>query len=89
MIQKTPVWHVTAGLIQVNTKLRISAIRVHICKVCKEKNMTKVKQYCGLCGFETAREQGEDCPYHQKTLYDSDGAPYRKYEEFNDDGEEW
>jgi hypothetical protein len=46
--------------------------------------MTKVKAYCNMCGFDTYRDEGEDCPYHQKVL--SDGTLL--YDEFNQDGEE-
>ena len=51
--------------------------------------MAKVKGYCNMCGFDTWRNKGEDCPYHQQVLTDSEGVSYLKYEEFNQDGEEW
>lgn len=44
----------------------------------------KVKAYCNMCGFDTYRDRGQDCPYHQKVL--SDGTLL--YDEFNQDGEE-
>lgn len=30
-----------------------------------------------------------ECPYHQKVMYDSEGVPSLRYDEFNQDGEEW
>ena len=51
-------------------------------------NDMKNKQFCGLCGFETEHDE-DGCVYHQRVKYDSDGVPYLKYDEFNQDGEEW
>lgn len=51
--------------------------------------MTKVKGYCNICGYDTLRNEGEDCPYHQQVLQDSEGVSYLAYDEFNQDGEEW
>lgn len=45
------------------------------------------KSYCNLCGFETKHDQN-GCVYHQKTLIDSEGVAYQRYDEFNQDGEE-
>jgi hypothetical protein len=44
----------------------------------------KEKAYCNMCGFDTYRDKGQSCPYHQKVL--SDGTLL--YDEFNQDGEE-
>jgi hypothetical protein len=43
----------------------------------------KVKSYCNICGYDTWRNEGEDCPYHQRVL--SDGTFL--WDEFNQDGE--
>lgn len=49
--------------------------------------------YCNMCGFDTARKiiegEPERCPYHQEVSYSDDGEMTLKYEEFNQDGEEW
>lgn len=50
--------------------------------------MSDNKEYCNRCGFET-RHDDNGCVYHQQTLHDSEGIPYQKYDEFNQDGEEW
>ena len=46
-----------------------------------------------MCGFETARKiiegEPEACPYHQEVSYSDDGEMSLRYEEFNQDGEEW
>jgi len=47
-----------------------------------------MKKYCNQCEFETEHDE-HGCVYHQKTLYDSEGVPYMRFEEFNQDGEEW
>jgi hypothetical protein len=49
--------------------------------------MNKVKEYCNMCGYETYRNEGENCPYHQEVLTDSEGVSYLKYDEFDQDGE--
>tara|TARA_R110002020_G_scaffold113246_5_gene260482 strand:+ start:541 stop:696 length:156 start_codon:yes stop_codon:yes gene_type:complete len=49
-------------------------------------------KYCNRCGFETLRnnkEEENNCPYHQEVMHDEEGGSYLKYEEFNQDGEEW
>jgi hypothetical protein len=52
--------------------------------------MTKVKAYCNMCGFETMRDnKGDSCPYHQQISYSEDGEVSFRYDEFNQDGEEW
>lgn len=49
--------------------------------------------YCNRCQMyvEPCSFDGKDklCPYHQRVAYDEDGATYRQYDEFNDEGEEW
>tara|TARA_B100000029_G_scaffold508679_1_gene596163 strand:+ start:1542 stop:1712 length:171 start_codon:yes stop_codon:yes gene_type:complete len=49
--------------------------------------------YCNMCGFETARKvydnEPESCPYHQQVSYSEDGEMTLRYDEFNQDGEEW
>jgi len=50
--------------------------------------MKESKQYCNMCGFETKHDE-HGCVYHQKVLHDSEGVPYLRYDEFNQDGEEW
>lgn len=47
-----------------------------------------VKEYCNKCGWETEHDE-DGCVYHQVVKYDSEGVPYFRYEEFNQDGEEW
>ena len=47
----------------------------------------KVKEYCNMCGFDTYRDRGQDCPYHQKVMQSEEGS-YLLYDEFNQDGEE-
>lgn len=47
------------------------------------------KQYCNLCECITEHDKDNECPYHQKVLTDSDGVRYLKYDEFNQDGDEW
>jgi|GEM_PF-4475024 len=44
--------------------------------------------YCNLCGYETKQDE-DGCVYHQRVKVDSEGISYLKYEEFNQDGEEW
>jgi len=48
----------------------------------------KEKKYCNLCGWETPQDE-DGCIYHQKVKHDSDGVPYLKYDEFNQNGEAW
>ena len=43
----------------------------------------KVWKYCNRCGYETEREEGESCPYHQSVLEDGTFL----WDEFNQDGE--
>lgn len=43
----------------------------------------KVWKYCNRCGYETEREEGESCPYHQSILEDGTFL----WDEFNQDGE--
>ncbi len=43
---------------------------------------------CQMYILKTKLDDGE-CPYHQKVKYDSEGVPYFRYDEFNQDGEEW
>jgi hypothetical protein len=51
-------------------------------------DMTDYKAYCNMCGYETNHDD-DGCVYHQKTLVTSDGESYQRYDEFNQDGEEW
>ena len=55
----------------------------------KDMSEKTEKSYCNICGCNTLRNKGEDYPYHQEVLRDSEGVSYLKYEEFNQDGEEW
>lgn len=50
--------------------------------------MTEYKEYCNMCGYETKHDDN-GCVYHQSVLTDSEGVSYLRYEEFNQDGEEW
>lgn len=45
--------------------------------------------YCNMCGYETKHNDINGCVYHQMNLTDSEGVTYLRYEEFNQDGEEW
>ncbi len=48
--------------------------------------------FCQTHGYvEPTSFGGESdlCPYHQRSAVDEDGATYRMYDEFNDEGEEW
>lgn len=47
-----------------------------------------MKSYCNACDYNTEHDEN-GCINHQKTLYTEDGEPYLRYEEFNQDGEEW
>ena len=49
----------------------------------------KEKAYCNMCGFETVRNKGDSCPYHQSVSYSEVGEVSFAYDEFNQDGEEW
>jgi predicted amidohydrolase len=46
------------------------------------------KSYCNICGYETKHDEN-GCVYHQQVLYTDDGEQYFRYDEFNQDGEEW
>lgn len=48
--------------------------------------MARHKEFCGQCGFETDHDEN-GCIYHQMTLHDSEGIPYQRYDEFDQDGE--
>ena len=50
--------------------------------------MTDYKTYCNQCGYET-KHDNDGCVWHQKTLTTVDGETYQRYDEFNQDGEEW
>jgi len=62
-----------------------------VVKVMVEQTLQNI--YCNMCGFETARKiiegEPEACPYHQEVSYSDDGEMSLRYEEFNQDGEEW
>ena len=45
-------------------------------------------RFCNMCGYETKHDE-DGCVYHQKTLTTDDGERYQRYDEFNQDGEEW
>ena len=47
----------------------------------------KTKAYCNMCNYETIHDD-DGCINHQKVLYGEEG-PYLRYDEFNQDGEEW
>ena len=49
----------------------------------------KEKSYCNMCKCNTMRDKGESCPYHQEVTYSEDGEINFKFDEFNQDGEEW
>lgn len=44
-------------------------------------------RYCNACGFETRWDE-DGCEFHQRVIHDEEGS-HLKYEEFNQDGEEW
>jgi RNA polymerase subunit RPABC4/transcription elongation factor Spt4 len=46
------------------------------------------KAYCNICGYETNQDE-DGCVYHQRVKTTEDGEVYFKYDEFNQDGEEW
>lgn len=48
--------------------------------------MKDYKAWCNICNGETTHDEN-GCAYHQMTLYDSEGIPYPRYDEFNDEGE--
>ncbi len=50
--------------------------------------MTETTEMCGICGHYTKHDE-HGCVWHQKTLTTPDGEPYQRYDEFNQDGEEW
>ena len=50
--------------------------------------MTEDKAYCNLCECET-KQDDDGCVWHQRVSYTDDGELVMKYEEFNQDGEEW
>ncbi len=62
-----------------------------VVKVMVEQTLQNI--YCNMCGFNTARKmiegEPEACPYHQEISYSDDGELNVKWEEFNQDGEEW
>ena len=41
-----------------------------------------------MCGFETKHDK-DGCVWHQKVMQSEDGETYLRYDEFNQDGEEW
>ena len=45
----------------------------------------KEKKFCNACGFETDWDEN-GCIYHQMVLTDSEGVPYLRYDEFDQDG---
>ncbi len=50
--------------------------------------MTEHTEMCGKCGHYT-KHDGNGCVWHQMTLTTIDGETYQRYDEFNQDGEEW
>lgn len=50
--------------------------------------MTETTEMCGICGHYTKHDE-HGCVWHQKTLTTDDGETYLRYDEFNQDGEEW
>ncbi len=50
--------------------------------------MTEHTEMCGKCGHYTKHDE-HGCVWHQKTLTTPDGERYQRYDEFNQDGEEW
>lgn len=50
--------------------------------------MTEHTEMCGKCGHYTKHDEN-GCVWHQMTLTTSDGETYQRYDEFNQDGEEW
>ena len=50
--------------------------------------MTEHTEMCGQCGHYTKHDE-HGCVWHQKTLTTVDGETYQRYDEFNQDGEEW
>jgi|TARA_R110002096_G_scaffold239467_1_gene431196 hypothetical protein len=51
--------------------------------------MTEYNAHCNRCGYETRHNDINGCVYHQMTLTTADGEQYQRYDEFNQDGEEW
>jgi hypothetical protein len=50
--------------------------------------MTEHTEMCGQCGHYTKHDE-HGCVWHQMTLTTDDGETYQRYDEFNQDGEEW
>jgi hypothetical protein len=50
--------------------------------------MTEYTEMCGKCGYYTKHDEN-GCVWHQMTLTTADGETYQRYDEFNQDGEEW
>jgi hypothetical protein len=50
--------------------------------------MPEDKAYCNLCECET-KQDDDGCVWHQRVSYTDDGELVMKYDEFNQDGEEW
>ena len=50
--------------------------------------MTEDKAYCNLCECET-KQDDDGCVWHQRVSDTDDGELVMKYDEFNQDGEEW
>jgi hypothetical protein len=46
------------------------------------------KSYCNRCGYDTKHDE-DGCVWHHQPLTTSDGESYQRYDEFNQDGEEW
>ncbi len=44
--------------------------------------------HCNRCGYDTKHDEN-GCVWHQMTLTTYDGESYQRYDEFNQDGEEW
>ena len=79
------VCYALSGLALINCVVKMNEI--------KQDENTMQNVYCNRCGFETARKvydgETETCPYHQEISYSDDGEVSFRYDEFNQDGEEW
>ncbi len=53
----------------------------------EERKYEDLHQFCNMCDCVTKRDKkGDDCPYHQEVMTDSEGVRYLKYDEFDQDG---
>lgn len=46
------------------------------------------RSWCNACNCETEHDK-DGCVYHQRITYSEDGEVSFRYDEFNQDGEEW